>query len=292
MDTKELQYFAAVYREKSINKAAKALYITAPGLSRILAKLEAELGAVLFTRTQKGVEPTESADYLYGRMGTLLEYLAETENGLRQLSRKQNGLRVACANGVLNALSIQLILDFIEKNPQIDFEWAECNNSEARRQVALSQADVGLVVGRAGEGRSSGRKLADRQVVLLVYKGHPLFGRERVEIGDLREEKVLLLNEAYQINREFKKKCAAEGFRPCIAAETGDSHFLYKLCRQRMGLGVLMDFSTDHFQMSDVRTLPFGTSFLWEVFEIHSEQGAALPNVRIFQRHLDAFLGR
>lgn len=291
MDTKELQYFAAVYQEKSINKAAKTLYMTAPGLSRILTRLENELGAALFIRTQKGVEPTESADYLYGRMHTLLEYLAETENGLNQLSRKQNGLRVACANGVLNALSIQLILDFVTNNPQIDFEWGEYSNTQVRRRVALSQADVGLVVGHAQHVPLRGRKLTDRQVVLLVYRGHPFFERGQVDIGDLRDENVLLLNEAYQINHEFKAKCAENGFRPCIVAETGDSHFLYKLCRQRMGLGVLIDFSTDYFLMPDIRAIPFRKPFLWEIFEVLTEQAAEFPNVRIFQRHLDAFLG-
>ena len=42
MDTKEIRSFRLVYEERSINKAAKQLFITPHGLSRIIHKLEEE----------------------------------------------------------------------------------------------------------------------------------------------------------------------------------------------------------------------------------------------------------
>ena len=53
MDIRVLEYFLAVAREESITKAAKALSMTQPPLSRQLKELEDELGKQLFIRGNK-----------------------------------------------------------------------------------------------------------------------------------------------------------------------------------------------------------------------------------------------
>ena len=62
MDTKDIRSFRLVYEERSINQAAKQLFITPQGLSRIIHKLEEELQIVLFERTKGGMVPTECGD--------------------------------------------------------------------------------------------------------------------------------------------------------------------------------------------------------------------------------------
>lgn len=54
-----LQYFLAVAREQSITKAAQALHMTQPPLSRQLKELEEELGKQLLIRTSKKIILTE-----------------------------------------------------------------------------------------------------------------------------------------------------------------------------------------------------------------------------------------
>lgn len=52
MNIKDLKCFEAVYEQKSINKAAKQLYITPQGLGSNIRSLENELGTVLFERAK------------------------------------------------------------------------------------------------------------------------------------------------------------------------------------------------------------------------------------------------
>lgn len=53
MDIRVLRYFLTVVREENISKAAQALHVTQPTLSRQMAQLEDELGAPLFVRGKR-----------------------------------------------------------------------------------------------------------------------------------------------------------------------------------------------------------------------------------------------
>ena len=65
MNFKQLEYFSAVAEAKSISKAARALHVAQPPISRQLSMLEDELGVCLFLRNNKGVELTEAGRSLY-----------------------------------------------------------------------------------------------------------------------------------------------------------------------------------------------------------------------------------
>ena len=59
MKLNQLRYLIQIVRSGSINRAAQALYISQPTLSKTVEDLEAEMGIVIFTRTSRGVTLTE-----------------------------------------------------------------------------------------------------------------------------------------------------------------------------------------------------------------------------------------
>ena len=66
MDLKEARYILAIAHYKSIGKAAKALFISQPSLSKYLKNLEQQLGSPLFSRLEQGYIPTYMGErYLY-----------------------------------------------------------------------------------------------------------------------------------------------------------------------------------------------------------------------------------
>jgi len=79
MNAKALRYFWCVYEERSINKAAKQLFMTPQGLSRIIQNLEDELGATLFERSSKGMVPTKCGVYLHHQCPEILNKYDEIQ---------------------------------------------------------------------------------------------------------------------------------------------------------------------------------------------------------------------
>src|SRR3989440_12092074 len=76
MESRILEYYLRVAELGSINKAAAALHLSQPALSRHVAALDHEMGTQLFTRTQGGVLVTESGKLLAHRARPLLRQFA------------------------------------------------------------------------------------------------------------------------------------------------------------------------------------------------------------------------
>ncbi len=79
MELRELKYFLAVAREQSISKAAEALFITQPNLSRQMQNLEKEIGQQLFIRGTKKITLTDVGQLLRKRAEEIMELYNQTE---------------------------------------------------------------------------------------------------------------------------------------------------------------------------------------------------------------------
>lgn len=85
MELRVLRYFLTVAREESITKAAEALYITQPTLSRQIAELEEEIGTLLFVRSNRNVTLTDAGRLFRRRAEEMLE-LEEKIKDARSIS--------------------------------------------------------------------------------------------------------------------------------------------------------------------------------------------------------------
>ena len=286
MNTKDLKCFEAGYQEKSISRAARRLYITPQGLGKNIRTLEAELETVLFERTKQGMRPTQSADFLYGRTKKIIQELEELENGVRQLENRKIVLRIGCACGVFNVLPFELILNFMRENPDIRVEWNEYSNEEVKSMLEDSRLEYGFIVGKHEGDDMIQRKLDGREILLLVYEGHPLYEKESVNVEMLREENMILMNEHFHMYHDFASICCAKGFTPNIIAKTSDGAVLYKLCRQKIGLAVIPEFMLEDFRMEHMRAIPFEEHMTWEVFGVYKEDTKNYETIQQF----DCFL--
>ena len=286
MNTKDLKCFEAVYQENSISRAARRLYITPQGLGKNIRNLEAELETVLFERTKQGMRPTQSADFLYGRTKKIIQELEELENGVRQLENRKIVLRIGCACGVFNVLPFELILNFMRENPHIRVEWNEYSNEEVKSMLEDSRLEYGFIVGKHEGDDMIQRKLDGREILLLVFEGHPLYEKESVNVEMLREENMILMNEHFHMYHDFASICCAKGFTPNIIAKTSDGAVLYKLCRQKIGLAVIPEFMLEDFRMEHMRAIPFEEHMTWEVFGVYKEDTKNYETIQQF----DCFL--
>ncbi len=75
-DLNRLKIFYHVFSRQSINLAAQDLYLTQPGISQHIQKLEAEIGTPLFIRLHKKIVPTQAGERLYTKVKPFIESLS------------------------------------------------------------------------------------------------------------------------------------------------------------------------------------------------------------------------
>ncbi len=92
MNLQHLKYAVKVAEFQSINKAAEALYISQPNLSRAIRELEQEVGVTIFTRTSQGVQVTFGGEEFLRHARIILDEveqigrIAEGEQTLQRFS--------------------------------------------------------------------------------------------------------------------------------------------------------------------------------------------------------------
>ncbi len=75
-DLNRLKVFYHVYSRQSINLAANDLFLTQPGISQHIQKLESEIGTPLFIRLHKKIVPTQAGERLFLTIKPFIESLA------------------------------------------------------------------------------------------------------------------------------------------------------------------------------------------------------------------------
>ncbi len=265
MDTKDIRYFCRVYEEGGINQAAKQLFITSQGLSRIICKLEAELNVTLFKRSARGLCPTASGTYLYENCRDLLERLEDIEIGIRRIERMDKELQIGFSCGVWNVFPFPKLEQFQRENPQIQLQWEESENDSVMDKILKRTLDVGFVIGSIGRDGVYARQVYQTKLYALVYEGHPLYDKEQLSVGDLREEPLLTLNERFYCYHSFVGRCKDFGFVPMIRLKTMESQLIYRFCREKMGIGIDVNIHKQEICMDGIHRMELRDAAPWSI---------------------------
>ena len=126
MNERNLNCFMKVYQLGSLHRAAQDLYLSVQAVSRIISKLEEELGESLFIRSTSGLYPTAAADKLKEHAEVILEQYSQIKQDLGHAKEEEvSTLRIASTYAVLKYLSVDFIKSFYKAHPNIRLNFVE-----------------------------------------------------------------------------------------------------------------------------------------------------------------------
>jgi DNA-binding transcriptional LysR family regulator len=189
MTLEQLRIFLAVVEHLHFTRAAEALYITQPAVSAAIQSLETEYGVRLFHRVSRQIEITEAGMLLQVEARKILEQVALTERGLRELNNLQRGeLKLGSSLTIGNYWLPDKISQFKLKYPGIFVKCILGNAEEISEGTATGQFDLGLVT---GDIKPSLKSCLEQEIVgrdrlqIVVGKYHPWFKRTEVSADEL-----------------------------------------------------------------------------------------------------------
>lgn len=144
-----LNYYKAFYmvaKYKNISKAADALFISQPAISKSLSRLEENLGCTLFSRTSRGVSLTADGEILYERIREAFAAIEAGEEELRHRTELGIGqLRIGVSTTLCKYILLPYLQNFIRQHPHIRIT-IECQSTLHTVELLESgQIDIGLI---------------------------------------------------------------------------------------------------------------------------------------------------
>jgi DNA-binding transcriptional LysR family regulator len=169
-----VKLFIRVVDLGSFSKAAADLGIGQPSATKLVAQLEAKLGARLLHRSTHGVAPTEIGLLYYEKCRLIAHHVEEAESvaALMQ-SQLQGGLRISTSVAFGRRVLVPLVMRFMKLNPKLQIELS----FEDRYVDLVAQGiDVAIRMGRLADSTLGSRYLGINPWVVV---GSPRYLAQR-----------------------------------------------------------------------------------------------------------------
>jgi DNA-binding transcriptional LysR family regulator len=187
-DVRLLRHAQALADEASFSRAARALHITQPALSRSIGELERRTGFKLFDRGRSGVEPTDLGRVFLAQARGLLASADALEREVAALRGAGTGsLVVGCGTYPSSLFVAPALAAFLGRNAGVAVRLV--NDNWASLVSALRRRDLDIIVAALPPDQDAAglevRRLSTWRARFLVRAGHPLLARGNLSLSDV-----------------------------------------------------------------------------------------------------------
>jgi DNA-binding transcriptional LysR family regulator len=146
-DFRQLRYFVAVAERLHFGRAAEALHISQPPLSRAIRALEDELGVALFIRTRRRVELTPQGTRLLEEARRVTGHLERTVHELRAMAAGGHArLRIGFVSLADYGVLPGLLKAYKSAQPGVRLALREMLSPDQAAALAAGELDFGLLL--------------------------------------------------------------------------------------------------------------------------------------------------
>ena len=182
---RQMQIFLAAVESRSFMRAAERLGLTPPAVSMQMGRLSEYLGAPLFEKEGRSVQPTEVATALVPYAARLVETLKEALQVVEALQgRIDNQVRVAMVSTARN-FGPQLMQEFRKRNPDAELQISISNREGVIHALEAGKVDVALMGRPPRRIEVTAYEFARHPYVLISHPDHPLARARRIRPADL-----------------------------------------------------------------------------------------------------------
>jgi len=188
-----LKVFQTVAQKLSFTKAASALFITQPAVTRHIHELEKQLNAALFVRNGNHISLTAAGNILLKHSIKIFETYLLIENELAQLSDGLKGnLRIGASTTLAQTVIPKILALFKKTYPEIQFTFTRGNTEAITQQVIDGKIDVAMVEGQMHYPQISYEKFSDDELVLVTKSENPLAWKGEIVPQELKDLSLVL----------------------------------------------------------------------------------------------------
>lgn len=236
-DIKTLQYFKRTAELEHITKAADALFISQPQLSRIISGLEEQVGVKLFERSGKGIKLNAYGKMFYEYAQEIISISSMAEKKLREVYLHECAQISIVSN--CGAYMPGIIGGLLEAMPDLKFRETEIPSGECIAALKDGTADFAICCPAIESMDIQTDLIYSESGAVIFPKGHWLEGRSSVSLFELENERFIGQLKGYGDRDSFDGECNRIGFSPNYIIETGEAFQLARLVAAGLGIALV-----------------------------------------------------
>ena len=258
IEFKDIRYILAVENAGSFSRAAEKEYISQPALSRIVKKVEQELGLLIFDRGSFPLKLTPEGREVMAYFRKMLDVQKELEEYCETRMRLKDRIVTIGAPSYFCRYVLPPIIDsFRLEHPEYQIRVIETNDNELREFLSTGAADLGISVGYSMPMDLKNISLAEETIVLVVPAASEINERlkefrltademregrykeancPKVRVSEFKEERFLFLKDGNDMYRRGMKICRDAGFTPQVVMQLDQLLSAYYLAAAGQGI--------------------------------------------------------
>lgn len=277
MDIRVLRYFLVVAREESFSRAADALYLSQPTLSRQIRELEEELGVQLLTRTNRNVRLTQEGMRLRRRAQEIVDLMDKTRDEFAHREDDIAGdIFIGCGETQIMRQIARVMIPLQREHPGIRFHLYSANADEVTEKLDRGLLDFGMMIEPYDVKQFESIPLPDEDTFgFLLRRDHPLAQRAELTIADVEREPLLIPSQGSAVSVNLPADVF--GLDPARANIVCQYNLLFNaaiMVEEGMGIALCLDRLTDTSEHSGLTFRPltprrqYHFRFVWKKYQV------------------------
>jgi DNA-binding transcriptional LysR family regulator len=249
MELLQLKYFQVVARLENVTRAAEELHIAQPSLSKIIYRLEEDLGVPLFDRVGKRLQLNQFGQTFLRRVERSLNELNDGQRELAELAKlASESLTVGATSA---RLLPNLLKEYLTHHQHRNFRLYQITNQqEIQERLMSGEIDICLSFLHINLPEIHCEPLTTEEIFLAVPPGHRLADRQSIQLSEVADELFISLTTECGLRTITNDFCLQAGFSPSIAFEVNSLEVVAKLVKFGLGVAFLPAY-LQHTSISD-----------------------------------------
>jgi len=205
---KQLKTFQMVAEYLNYHRAAEALFITQPAVTRHIQMLEETVGFALFEKLGKKIQLTEQGKSMLSEVDAVLGQLDVMKTNITQNISREKQFSIAVIPG-LEDLTMEAIIELFKVDPEVKVSIEVIENNKMVEAISANQFDLYIGVSSLLDTDYIKQPLFESQVCLAACYNHELRGKKQISKSDIENECYIELDasESFkETTEEFKSR--------------------------------------------------------------------------------------
>jgi LysR family transcriptional regulator, transcription activator of glutamate synthase operon len=290
MDTDALRWFQQVADGVTVTEVADIYGVSQPGVSRALARLEAEVGTPLLHKTGRVLRPTHAGSEFKRHVDSALHGLDDCLAAVSELVDPTAGTVVVAFQLSLGTWLVPgTIAQFRMEYPRVRFQLEQSHDALGSSLLTGGGIDLEFTAQRPRKPAVNWRRLFSEPLFLAIPAGHRLAGRAEISLAEVSDDHFVMLRPGWELRSLSDNLCGAAGFTPRVAFECDDLPVVQGFVAAGLGIAIVpaMDAETHSSSRGSERLIRLTNEGAHrDVGLAWSQDRRLLPSAELFRQHV------